>query len=435
MNSVATSLDSCLRSCATPLKVVLYWNGHGDGYMEDIDSLPLFLAVLLNLSFRIPNIALTAYITTIANYEPRDDPDYIADNYQTFSFFSPIPFTTLTYMPNLRTWLHFSLMHLLCLTTPPPHFPAKCIDLVTQSYGRFTDSNMTEILVDEPIIYAGASLWFSDSPQSITDPSYFQTNIIDPAMIDRHEFYHAAISEDAVLITRTRNPSGVEEEVFRYSERTHQPLVTPSHSKPDLESWLRGSKGTATPFCLHSIPSGHVLVFALKLLDTDDRRLWVFLSVSKDLSHRIIPLVELQDTFSGLELDKIADLSPDQAQISEVAKLLKALPNLASDLDSTGVLRVTLPFNGQIDLSTLDSENFPGSVAVIDPAILQVSVKSIDQKDIAENVISIIAGIPKMNADDQTRDPKKRKRGTAKKPRKPRAPQPSGTGARSSSKR
>ncbi|EEB94507.1 hypothetical protein MPER_06668 [Moniliophthora perniciosa FA553] len=146
--------------------------------------------------------------------------------------------------------------------------------------------------------------------------------------------------------------------------------------------------------------------------------------------HRIIPLVELQDTFSGLELDKIVELPPDEAQTSEVVKLLKALPNLASDLGSTGILRATLPFNGQIDLDALDSENFPGSVAVLDPTALQASVKSVDQKDIAENVISVIAGIPKTNAGDS----KKRKRRTTKKPRKPRAPQPSATGARSSSK-
>ncbi|ESK90354.1 hypothetical protein Moror_13737 [Moniliophthora roreri MCA 2997] len=115
--------------------------------------------------------------------------------------------------------------------------------------------------------------------------------------------------------------------------------------------------------------------------------------------------------------------------MSEVAKLLKALPNLASDLDSAGVLRATLPFNGQIDLDTFDSENFLGSIAVLDPAALQASVKSVDQKEIAENVISIVAGIPKAG------DSKKRKRGTAKKSRKPRAPQPSGTGGKSSDKR
>ncbi|ESK90361.1 hypothetical protein Moror_13734 [Moniliophthora roreri MCA 2997] len=121
--------------------------------------------------------------------------------------------------------------------------------------------------------------------------------------------------------------------------------------------------------------------------------------------------------------------------MSEVAKLLKTLPNLASDLDSAGVLRATLPFNGQIDLDTFDSENFLGSIAVLDPAALQASVKSVDQKEIAENVISVIAGIPKANADDKAGGLKKRKRGTAKKPRKPRAPQPSGTGGKSSSKR
>uniref|UniRef100_A0A0W0EVX3 Uncharacterized protein n=1 Tax=Moniliophthora roreri TaxID=221103 RepID=A0A0W0EVX3_MONRR len=395
-----------------------------------------FMAVLMHGGFESPHHLLSSYVETIIHYyRPRDGARYMSMEKPAFNnSFEGLDF-------ELRSAIHYALLYTLCFAEGPKTL--KLIKLVSRTQGRFLDSTMSTIAFDEPIALISAAREFTIEPRSISGMNFFLNHIMPQDVY--HQYYFAALclalgfeenrriwrffslslptptwaEEEASLTRRVSTSDGFEEKAFRFSEHDAGPFVTHSRSQADLLSWLQGTED-GTPFCLHSTPTGEVLIFCLQLLTGN--RFWVNLQVSFESVKRELSPAEIRDTFQLVHPTTLfGDSSADTIEIAEV---LKSLENPCPGLGPYNILRAILPFNGVIDINHPDFAHSEEPIAALNVAALKSCVDLVEQKDLLEHIAALVTHLPKIRSDNSSNVRFRQNTTKSSRSKLPKAPQP-----------
>ncbi|KAJ6584171.1 hypothetical protein DFH09DRAFT_1275168 [Mycena vulgaris] len=122
------------------------------------------LGTLARDGFQSPHTLLNDYVETATGYRPDSNLEFAATENQDRDQIgiTNINCRVLEYpgYASLTSALRDVLFHYSVTGQPPPPFSGDHIVLITLGFGRFIDSQMSRIIVDEPIMLVSAARWF-----------------------------------------------------------------------------------------------------------------------------------------------------------------------------------------------------------------------------------------------------------------------------------
>ncbi|KAJ7078457.1 hypothetical protein B0H15DRAFT_788970 [Mycena belliarum] len=135
---------------------------------------------LLLRNFQRPHSQLDDYIATLSQYKPTDAQRLVHAERSSFVILpsdgyargiNGNDFSTLrsSSASDTRFLLQEVLFHYLVTGRHPPMFGRENIQAVSLGLGRFSDSEMSRIVADEPIVLAGAALWMQQNRPRLSD--------------------------------------------------------------------------------------------------------------------------------------------------------------------------------------------------------------------------------------------------------------------------
>lgn len=219
--------------------------------------------------------------------------------------------------------LHEVLLHYLVTGEHPPYFDS-CSRLVAQGLGRYADTQMKQVVVDEPICIIAAARWFTESPVSITDVSYIhkvtvpcRPHSLAPflALYFAHAFDGERLLSDiftfpghvpswaaqtARIVTIQRRKKTLSSTAVKVSDLWHgsTPLATRAKSLDHCLAWFRHLKEQETSaFCIpHSTNAD--LIFVLKL--ANGTHIWIVLQSILNIASSEVPKDTVEDVLTRL---------------------------------------------------------------------------------------------------------------------------------------
>ncbi|KAJ6457470.1 hypothetical protein DFH09DRAFT_961522, partial [Mycena vulgaris] len=345
-----------------------------------------FMYALLNEGFKTPHSRLNHYIKEATGLEPLDAVEQVREEGRDPNGHWKNAFHTLDFSKLPIGWKAvFSeiLLQYVATHQPFPPFGPEHIKMVNEGYALCVDTELSRIVIDEPLFLVGGARVLFPHPSSrpweeIYPPgranNYPETFVgsmrlnvpqTPQALSHCFVFYLARVfsqprplaavfafphkvpawaKQSAQLIKFHRDESEVRHSVVSHDDLS--PLATSASSLKETVTWLEHQYGTA--FCLPSSSSSDLL-FALKL--TDESFIWV-----------AVHAFPLTDQIPDSDLKKaISQLAPDslftdkvchslEIKESRAISALHALPQRSSKLGKHSVLRVACAFPAKINL-------------------------------------------------------------------------------------
>uniref|UniRef100_A0A0W0F6G7 Uncharacterized protein n=1 Tax=Moniliophthora roreri TaxID=221103 RepID=A0A0W0F6G7_MONRR len=384
-----------------------------------------YIAILLEHSYAKPfaylNMVIhqgTGYFPCDVHYDVRPPTDIIP--------LAMLDFSTLSIDRKLRSYVHLALLDTLVSLTNPG-YSTGALNLVNEGIGRFTDSQCSHIVVDEPLVIARAVTWFSgdegETPASMLNYQYFIDHLVDPEMAPRHPPAYLAFAlalafckgrcisdifalskpipkwsrRKADIVIRKQDGDGVVERPVRDVDRIHRTLVTYSTTLADTLSWMR--RHHRTPFCIHLTETTATLIFIVKL--SNNTRFWAIMRVLHSLADEDVA-TKIRDTAHDLQAENLFRepasfsfiLDTDNPS-SDILDTLDSLPSICPQVCPHGVLPVIAVLGKNVQPEVLN-ESDPSRVALLKLDELSQAMDLVPQGQIAERIIDAI-----------TRDPEK----------------------------
>ncbi|KAJ8090511.1 hypothetical protein PM082_002399 [Marasmius tenuissimus] len=369
-----------------------------------------FIGQLLETQFRHPRQQLDAYVHVLAgkNYWSLET-GY--NKYRQRMPFHQFDFHFQICPSEAACYMHEALLSVLLRGDSFATFPKDrdAESVISNFYGRFTDTRCNVITIDEPILLAGGGLFFvAESDRSIVDCDYLCKRIFVTTLRPRHSAAYSALCVASALdsshgrtfseIFTTSRPSnawwntkpslvftertccGRREAALAYSRDFSQRIATWTRTPEDVLKWLRSR---ATTFCVHVPDDGTaILMFTLKL--TQEERVWVFLNV-------VSPSAEGEDTGLDERMRAAAGACHPHNMFGEISskveKALKSLPKLSRNAGELGVLRVLVSFSEALDVLDLPLDPM-SPIALLDMDTIRGSTKTYKSEEILKCIMS-----------------------------------------------
>ncbi|THU75808.1 hypothetical protein K435DRAFT_974682 [Dendrothele bispora CBS 962.96] len=316
-----------------------------------------FITILLQKDFSNPHISLNLLVRTSTNYEPKEGLQYPIQDVTDDNDYYGLEMNSIGESGELGLMMYEAILNNLCHQEGTYGSEPIRVDLVTQSYGRFTDPSATCVTVDEPMILVAGTHWFTSDDRSIFDLQYFNelstlssayqcknvhwvnfialslAVIFDQAQTLSEIFMFTDSApgwsqQTAELVVRKNARSF---QSFHYTGEHRRKLVNSAASLSDLAKWLKSHE---TPFLIYRPDQQATLLFALKL--KNKKHIWIALRRIDEFIRESSDLLDVDD------LLKLEELFPNDGSsdtsLSTLRKGFKNLPRCLGDAGTLGLL-------------------------------------------------------------------------------------------------
>ncbi|KAG5641703.1 hypothetical protein DXG03_004406, partial [Asterophora parasitica] len=354
----------------------------------------------------------------------------------------------------VRSTAHEVIFHYIVTGCHPQHFGIGRVNLVSSGVGRFVDSDMESIAVDEPAPLVAAAMRLAskreltttegsgtsgsvellislkefisykqlrwDNGETYRPASYIAFNLA-------HAFRNGAALSDVFTLPSepdwaNNTPDQLTQIVILHKDRVgnlHETTLDPSSLLPDsvplgyaaqtpkdVHAWLSHERPAA--FCICPPECNADLIFVLK---HEDKYLWVALSTAGRGTDVPVDVNGLKSKLNGLlpvnifaedvcvlvvRLFMAAQLSlqmSDDATNSHIADAFAALPNSVRTGDKFSMLRVVATFPSQSPIRRSVAQRIKGPpVAALDTTKFEAVTEDIQSLNIVETLISSLQG-------------------------------------------
>ncbi|KAJ7602446.1 hypothetical protein DFH06DRAFT_1115694 [Mycena polygramma] len=377
------------------------------------------IKALLMDGFRAPHKLLNDYVQTTTTFRPTDYVDDEPFRYPIHVDVSELKSYFFSGSPLLKSTIHQALFHYLAVDQPPSPFSQDLTPLVSAGFGRFTDKEMSQVVMDEPIFLIRAALWLCEPPprehntysRGVLTPqrhscfdvlTYRQTSLDSRSFSAFLPFYLARAFDNGSKLSKvfafsdTPIPKWANQtaelvvftgETFTtFSESSASTSLASSASAlNEVESWLDGSEGAWTPFCLSHTPDPDLL-FVLRLADGKFVRV-ILRSVVTDAA---LEKVALENITSLLEPDALLREEGNNAESSDHTKVVAKVLDTTKLEGPSHILRVIASFPGKTDLKTLPPHSTTSPVATLNSALFQKITAKIPAADLLERIVTAV---------------------------------------------
>ncbi|KAJ7479801.1 hypothetical protein FB451DRAFT_1086362 [Mycena latifolia] len=372
----------------------------------------LVKALLLDAS-RTPHKLLNDYIEKATTHRPTDYNDDEPFRYPINVGVHELSSDFFSDSPLLRSTIQQVLFHYLATARHPSPFSEELTPLVSAGFGRFNDSNMTRIVMDEPMFLIRAARWFCEPPESDDPISGLPPSHNFFTVLGRHREDATSRSLACYLtfyLTRAFDHGAALGEVFSFPNQPdwanqkaelvafdgkdasvvgydESSFPTASIASPTIlggvEAWLDDPKGAA--FCLTHTRDPD-LIFVLKLADGRFLRVILHPVVTEailrnDPLRKVMTKLDPKNLFPD-EQDKDVDPS-DHTRV--VAKLL----DTARPDGPFRLLRVIASFPAKTHLRTLSSK-VRSTSANLNTGLFRRATQAIPVSDVLESLIAAV---------------------------------------------
>ncbi|KAJ7030664.1 hypothetical protein C8F04DRAFT_1112758 [Mycena alexandri] len=373
------------------------------------------LATLARDGFRSPHRLLNAYIYAGTDYRPENNLEFVqlesakehADIRITTidceTLESPLCATSALTLRNI-------LLHYSVTGRHPQPFGADQIELVDLAFGRFIDGQMSQIVVDEPIMLIAAAHWFFNHahtdppraslldilqlrPATTSQPLLMSLVIyITHAFAQGHlvskvfSFPHSAVpvwaKQKAEVVKLCRLQEEVQDTATDFSSGV---LAATSQTSQDLLSWLEYED--LPPFCLPH-PDGTDLVCVLRLADGTFIRIVLRASATEN----VLRDSTLKEVLRGLnDKNLFRREAEDSGDFTRALAAFHTLPPPSPKARRLPVLRVVASFPAPTYLSTATNKNTRG-VASLNLGLFKTLSAAIPASVIFGKIVDAFAG-------------------------------------------
>ncbi|KAJ7746498.1 hypothetical protein DFH07DRAFT_591550 [Mycena maculata] len=392
-----------------------------------------FVTLLLLNGFLPADAILDDYCNNFSRIPPSDsdtDMYWIESTLKvTASKLRKFDFSMLKKNRSMKDTIQDVLFHYLVTNERPKPLGPESIGLVSEGLGRFCDTKLQEVLVDEPLILAGAANWLLGRSESGHDGGSYHSALLRDTPPDRKTLAKCVAYYLGNTFDQTRRLC----DIFTFpgscpkwakqnarlaaihstgagmtvsSPETFPTLATITDSMADTISWLQHRE--PTPFCILSSKSSPDLIFVLKM--ADGTFVWVFLraAVSAD---KLLKESDVKDILLKLQDDNLFCDEDDERLRTSAKDALKGLPNLSSRLGPFGVLRVVASFPAHPQIGRLPLKT-TRHAASLNMRLFKRVNESIRAVDMVNNMASAVAGLSpsKRKADVDENDRRKKRR-------------------------
>ncbi|KAJ7510880.1 hypothetical protein B0H11DRAFT_2183616 [Mycena galericulata] len=391
---------------------------------------------LLVSGLQSPHRLLDKYVQSLSGFKPSDRREVVAKeplvNFGRLDL-NPMDYSRLESLSNVRTkyLIQDVLFHYLAIGPRSWGFAADEVEAVSLDYGRFTYEDMREVLVDEPIVLAGAAMWMTRPPPKATgisrrppvpshtyltalqrDPPhtaetfakclafYFSRAFVSkPAVSDLLTFpkpLPAWAKQSAELVELHANEDGdINYSVISESDVVG-PLATSAHYLKAIVSWMEHKDRTA--FCLPAARNPDLL-FAMRL--ANGSFIWVVVQATPSASdgNDLLACLEEEQLFRDEEHD------PDFSAHNRAIQLLNTPPTGSGTATSAAptVLRVVVSFEDQLFLKKAAKKAAPQ--ASLSMEMFRELTAAISPSEIVETMVASFLGKRKESPEKRKESP------------------------------
>ncbi|KAJ6449439.1 hypothetical protein C8R47DRAFT_358570 [Mycena vitilis] len=379
------------------------------------------IKALLIDGFRTPHKLLNDYVQTTTTFRPTDYTDDEPFRYPIDVDVSELKSYFFSGSPLLKSTIQHVLLHYLAADQPPSPFSQDLTCLVAAGFGRFTDKELSQVVMDEPIFLIRAARWLCEPPprehntylRGVLTPqlhscfdvlTYRRPSLTSRSLAAFLSFYlarafdngstlskvlafaHIPIPEWADQTAELVVSPGEAGSFTTFSESSAStPLTSSASALSGVASWLDGSEGARTPFCL-SHAADPDLLFVLRLADGKLVRV-ILRCVVTDAALEKVPLEQM---ICQLEPDALFREEGDDAESSDRAQVAaKALATAEPDGPSH-VLRVIASFPGKTRLKTLPPFPATSPVASLHSGLFHRITADIPAADLLERLVTVV---------------------------------------------
>ncbi|KAF9042561.1 hypothetical protein BDZ89DRAFT_1128475 [Hymenopellis radicata] len=350
-----------------------------------------FVTELLEQGFTTPHLYLNKYVNGFADFLLEDDRRF----YESGPMPGDSPYDTGVLSDN-----------------PDPIVIASIHDAL--AIGRFIDTDMRQITIDEPLILLAAAQWFKENVIAISSLSYYRRPEFRPFRTITNATYFVLLTlfhvftrprRLADLFHFTRVPAWARRKAqlitlhrlsgrhLKWSYQSYLPgtcaqLVYVSDGVQDTERWFDNlGRDGVPPFCVHAISTAPTLIFPLYL--DDNTAVWIALEVLMHATDDVADIIRQMHPEHMLKPS-----SPDTSgRRSSVTKHFQQLPSRRTDIGKYSLIRVVAPLYDDIktDGSNLSTQE---PCAVFDVSKLDemsFQMPSVDDlfRDVAANASGV----------------------------------------------
>ncbi|KAJ6602767.1 hypothetical protein DFH09DRAFT_1069138 [Mycena vulgaris] len=382
------------------------------------------MSTLIRDGFQCPHTILDDFVQAVTEHRPLDNEEVTrAENRKRKRaevWAVPISCAVLGQPSGLTSVLQDTLFHYLLTGRHAGLLGAEFLYVVSTGFGRFVDSEMTQIVVDEPLMIAPAAKWFYSRlsigdlvptcfaflrefpPSSTTLPKVF-------AMYLARVFAEGYPLYDVFRFPRSRTPSWANQKATLVTLRgtTGENIeggpslfavslaATPT-TLPDIISWLAQEDPTPTAFCL---PMGGSpdLICVLKLANGTFIRVILVAS----LTHAMLERSDLRHMINKMDPRNLF-LSEDDDHAStghkRAIEALGTLPPRPPNVRFPKILRVVASFPAKTQLATATNKS-TRAISNLNTGLFKRITEKILVADLFSDMVESIA------AGERTRPP------------------------------
>ncbi|KAK7048018.1 hypothetical protein R3P38DRAFT_3345232 [Favolaschia claudopus] len=377
------------------------------------------MATLLQRGFKSPHTLLNEHVEMATGYRPKlvidtefaDEEEPDSDEFM----ISSVDCNILALQFNrpsasnshLVSAIRDSLFHHCVVAGPPPPLDNDLIALVSTGFARFSDPNMSQIMLDEPLLLLAAANWLYKRPldeflveredslldilqQSLTSLRVYPASLVlylsrvfaaNPRV---HEVFTFPGSKPKWANKRAEIVSlGSVEPGYASVDLTSEVLAAAPSSLEDTVSWLANETLSLPPFCLGQSRDSPDIMFGLRLEDGTLKRVVVHTSLTTS-NLRGDPLRKVINDFSDDTLFKDDD---DSTVHDHAIAALHDIPKTAKGPRKSSILRVFASFPGTLRLG--DVTHAP-NLAQLNNAKFSKIVQSIPASSIFEQIVKSV---------------------------------------------
>ncbi|KAK7048013.1 hypothetical protein R3P38DRAFT_3174278 [Favolaschia claudopus] len=323
------------------------------------------MATLIRDGFQSPHKVLNDYIMMSTGYRPKFGVEFVAQEKEDSVevLVAPLDCDIFASPANVQlvSVMRDSLFHHCVTACPPPPLDNDLIALVTKGFGRFSDTSMSQIVLDEPLLLVAAAKWLynrrldalerKDSLLDILQQSLTSSRVYPACLVVYLSHVFAANPRVHEVFTfpgpkpRWANKRaeivslGSVEPGYASVDLASEVLAEAPSSLEDTVSWLTNDTLSLPPFCLGQSHDSPDIIFGLRLEDGTLKRVVVHTSLTTS-NLRGDPLRKEINDFSNDNLFEGDDPTFHDRAITKTAKGPRKSP----------VLRVFASFPGTLQL-------------------------------------------------------------------------------------
>ncbi|KAJ7593955.1 hypothetical protein C8J56DRAFT_424675 [Mycena floridula] len=371
----------------------------------------LLVTALMEQGFQSPHTLLNQVFLRLSNFQGSEDgAEWISKEPPTewiqAKDYDPYPCEFLSADTLLRSTVHEILFHYIATGEHPPYFGYDRVGLVSRILGRFVDTEMQQIAIDEPITLCCAMKWFIKKYRSKKTYEqflrYFQHSTVrrpySPTTFICIYLLYAMQSRPLSSVFRLLAADSTwaehEAQLVVMSKQAESgicsvdateantllsgpnPLAFNAQTRDDVLAWLRHERNAA--FCICPSNCSANLLFVVRIqanymwvaLKTTGGGHGAYYTVTPDLSESLLDNLFPQKLFRA-------------KSTADLVSAIVALPN--SDLSSTKypLLRVIASFPNEPEIASATKKLADAPAACLDLKLFKQITKSIPHNNLA----------------------------------------------------